>query len=312
MPPSISLEFLMVLAVSTNFTGQLGTVDSRLAAIVLGAIGSGTRLSFFTAQAFIVRPEEFDPDAATGGGIGGVGGVGGISGIYKNVTLNVLQRRPLALSAFVPPRTPDQEDENPTPTPGCLPPCAGTSPFAGLSIIKQAMTSCDFCDVFYRTDTEYLGKGSDILAKDHCGCDDSHMRTQHNTKLFVDYGSLPKTNFRLRAKLTWDDTGGPFITVAVYGNISAMPDIDLGDCEAYGGSFESGHWNAGDKVGELTFIANDTGVLGGRNVQFQNYPSLTTINGASLSSTILRFELQNVAGSYNAKFRAANLGMDII
>jgi hypothetical protein len=236
--------------------------------------------------------------------------------LIKRTTLHILKRRELAFSAYVPPRTPDTEEGDDPPIgddPYCLPPCQGFGAGTGTGYgaaggpQRRTVTICSACDTYFRTESEYLGRGSSSLSGTyHCGSCGPHNRDDHYTRLFVDYLSVPQSEFSMRARMYWDQGTTSSITVDVFANLSALPAIDLDDCVA-----SLAAWSDGDFVGSMTFVADKEGLLGGRPIQYQDAPSQLLIDGAAISTTIFKFALHNTIPEYNAKFKAANLEMTV-
>lgn len=233
--------------------------------------------------------------------------------IHRSVSMSVLRRRPMAFSAFIPPVTPDEDDEPTGPGangPRCLPQCAGVGAGGGLAgwgAQKLPLTRCTHQSVYFRTDTEFLGRGSAGLeSAEHCGWTSEHYRDSHVTKLWVAYPTLPAEDFRLRAKMTWDINGPDSMAVRVY-NVPTFPTTPVDGCEDAG---FFGEWNEGKHVGTFSFT-NDVEamgiiIIGHQQVKYQETPATIKIDGAGLISNVFRFQLDDENNYYKAKFRAAN------
>jgi hypothetical protein len=265
----------------------LRTEEDFTADSVIKYAGTG---GIFTANAVLKIPIDFDAPRLT-----------------KSTTMTILQRRPLEFDIFVPPKTPD-EDEQEEQTSYCVPPCAGVGAggsMNGWGSFKIAMTQCVFCDNYFRTDSEFLGRGSGASSSDeHCGFCGAHFKDSHRTRLWVNYPSLPSGQFKLRAKLTWDLDGPDAVTVGVY-NVSTFPDTEGGGCED--SSFD-GVWSEGLRVGNLTFVNDgNTTTIGGAEYKYQNDPAEAVIDAGAMGSSIFRFQVDDEDFFINAKFRSASL-----
>ena len=230
--------------------------------------------------------------------------------LAKRTSMSIIKRRPLEFSAYIPPKVPDQEEDDPPPEPYCLPPCPPTGAGGGSTgwgSFKTSLTKCATCGVYYRTDSEFLGRGSASPSLEHYEFCESHSRVTHVTKLWVQYPGVPTGDFLLRAKLTWDPAGPDSLSVRVF-NVPEFPTLDEGD--GFGSEFDP-KWTDGGLLGSFVFV-NDATIgsfilLGGEQYKYQREPSDIVVNGATLDTNIFRFELEDEGFFYNAKFRAANL-----
>jgi hypothetical protein len=254
----------------------------------------------FRANAYLVRPQ-IDPAILA---------ARTVTGLRKKTTMHVLTRRERPLDAFVPPRIPDEPEDTTGEDVPCLPPCppvgAGFGNDYGVgagAAVQQDVVRCTECNVLWGIDTDYMGRSPSETSTGHAGCESTHNKSAHVTRLWVAYPSVPTGQSRMRAKLTWDASAGDSVTVDVYGNVGALPNITADTYEP----FDAGIWDDGELVGKLTFIRDNSGSIDGVSSNYQLTPSEITIDSASLSTNVFRFQLHNEGTAYLARFKASNV-----
>lgn len=290
----------LVKLTSANFTSNSYLVDQTVGSFISNAWIQGVVNRTFTAKAILER-QVYDQDLQ-------------VTPLHKRVTFHVQQRRPTALSAYIPPRqteTADEGDIGKLP-PDCLPPCP---PYPGSVIggangvaIRRSIYFCDECDIYIYTSSNKMGRGPALTSTGHTGCAASHSRTLHVMKMFVDYSSVPTLDVGMTAKMVWDGDAPQAVAVKVYANIPSMPTLD--DDGEFSSSL-SGLWTGGDYIGTMSFGSTGAVVTDDGTVQFCHIPQSMTVRYNALSTPIFRFELADASTYYGAEFRSPNKPLDI-
>lgn len=266
--------------------GRVSAAFTADAALNVRTIGS------FQASAIIRKPAVATPSA-----------------LSKTIRLTVAQRRPLALSAFVPPRELDPEPE-PETIPDCLPPCPSDPSGVGTGIgttgsaVRTTIVYCANCGGnFFESERNQLGKDgpSGDSSPSHAGCSaGSHFFGDHKYRIWVAYPSFPAATFALRAKLRWRfDSTAPNMAVRVFGNVTTPSIVDF---EPWSDDFFLNEWNGGTHLGDLAFAETAGGAVdGGPTYRVDETPAEITIDPTRLSTTTLRFELSDEGNFTEAK-----------
>ncbi len=243
--------------------------------------------------------------------------------IRKTITFHVQQRRPVALSAFIPPREPDskeQTDDKPgVPDVPCLPPCPGypggpgSAYGANGAVIRRTIVYCEGCGVYYYTHRNRMGLGTGTV-EGHPGCTASHAGNLHMARIFADYTNRPTVDVEMKSKLLWDGSAPAGASIRVFGNVPQMPNMsDEGDFINWNADFENDIWNSGNYLGELSFRATNSGTVAstGNALQWDDTASSLTIRSSSLMSDFFRFEIGDTGQYYGAEFRAPNVPIKV-
>jgi hypothetical protein len=298
---------VLVVTSSRTFTADAKLVQSSLVTFTADAYIRGSTSLTFTANAVLYRPITATITSAP---------------LRKTTTIHVAFRRPMALSAFVPPRNPeDQEQTDDTPGPPdlpCLPPCPpypggpGSAYGANGAVIRRSIIYCDACGVFYNTTSNRIGTGQGTT-DGHPGCTASHSKTQHELRMFADYSAMPVTDVGMVAKLLWADGAPSTAGIKVFANVIELPPLEEdGDFIAWNNTFENDYWTSGDYLGTLAFTATDSKTTAsGRTVQWSDHASSLTIRPDVLTSDIFRFEIADLTRYYGAEFRAPNVPVTV-
>lgn len=299
----------LVQTISSIFTANSKLVRTPSSTFAADAYIRGSTALTFTANAILYKPVTATVVS---------------SRLRKTTTIHVAFRRPMALSAFVPPRNPeDEEQSNQGTDPGvpdlpCLPPCPpypggpGSAYGANGAVIRRSIIYCDACGVFYNTTSNRIGTGQGTT-DGHPGCTASHSKTQHELRMFADYSAMPVTDVGMVAKLLWADGAPSTAGIKVFANVIELPPLEEdGDFIAWNNTFENDYWTSGDYLGTLAFTATDSKTTAsGRTVQWSDHASSLTIRPDSLTSDIFRFEIADLTRYYGAEFRAPNIPVTV-
>lgn len=298
---SFTADAYLVQTTNNDFTVDAVLIIRSLDSISADAWIRGTEQRTFVARSYLVRPT-YDQDDQ-------------VAPLHKKITFHVQQRRPTALSVYIPPRNTDNEsdtDDGGISLPDCLPPCP---PYSGSSIggtngvsVRRSIYFCDECDIYIYTSSNKMGRGPSINSTGHTGCAGTHSRTLHLMKMFVDYSAIPTVDVGMVAKMVWDGAAPQSVGVKVYANLPSMPTLD--DEGQYSASL-SGLWTAGDYIGTMAFGATGAVVTDDGTVQFCHIPQSLTVRKSTLSTAIFRFELVDTVNYYGAEFRSPNKPLDI-
>lgn len=296
---------VLVATTFDTITADAYLIQQGLGSFTADAWVEGVNELTFTANSIIVRTA-----------------IAGDSRLLKTITFHVQQRRPVALSAYVPPRNPEDEEQTPPTGVGdlpCLPPCPGYPGGPGSQyganggVIRVTIVYCDTCGVFYYTHRNKIGLGTGT-SSGHAGCEASHGGSNHMARMFADYTNKPITDVSMRAKLLWSQNAPSSAGIRVFANLSEMPTmVDDGDYIPWNSDFEDNVWNAGDYLGTLSFSATDSGTVAstGEDLNWDDTASSLTIRPASLTSDYFRFEIDDSSQYYGAEFRAPNVPITI-
>lgn len=292
-------------AVIKGITSKTITANAR---IILS--GSGT----FTANAYIrgVAEKVFTASAV----IRRPAAAPGESRFSKITTLQVQRRRDRALSTFVPPRNPDEgEDEETEKELPCLPPCPpGSGGLGGLYgpnglAIRKTIFYCASCGGnFFHTPENDLGVGPGASTTHGC-CTSSHSDVNHVSRMWVQYATVPAGVFQMRAKALW--VGDlPNTTVQVYAN-AVMPDLELEDCMGYDPDWWLSHWQAGDHIGNLVFTKTGGTSLFGVDFNWGTEASALTIDGRTLTNYVFKFRMLDEMNYCGLQFKPSNMEVTV-
>lgn len=281
-----------------TFTANARIIKRFAATFTANAWLKETVAHTFTANAYIFRA---------------VVAPSGEQGLHKTQTLHVAIRRPTALSAFVPPKNPEEVDiEPPSGEPGCLPPCPGVGPGFGNTgvIVRKSIIYCPACGGnYYYTEDDYLGTGTNSGTHPCCNAS-SHSLADHIHRIWIEYADIPDAPFQMRVKLQWQGSSD-YHTVRVHANVQ-VPDIGPGECLPYDPDYHLSQWGGGDHLGNLSFVMTGGGaVTGGPTYKWSDDPASLTIDPRSLHTKVFRFELGDELNYSHAEFKAANVEIEV-
>lgn len=262
----------------------------------------GTSYYSFTANAVLFRQPTEDADR--------------IGRLRKTTTIHVAVRRPIALGAYVPPKSPEPDPDEPTGLTDvpCLPPCPGYPAGPGSlyggngAAIRRSIIYCDSCGVFYNTTSNKMGIGTGTTSG-HPGCEASHNRNLHELRVFADYAALPITDVGMISKLVWSGNAPTTAGIKVFANIPELPPlVENEDFVAWSQAFDNDYWSNGDYLGTMMFTATDsTTTASGVELQWTDNVTSLTIRPEGLYTDIFKFEIFDLTQYYGAEFRAPNV-----
>ena len=291
---SWSFVFVAFAYLISSTTSDTFTADSVL------TTSAAQNTYTFTANAVLFKPVVLD--GPTG------------RALRKTTSLQVSQRRERPLDAYVPPRIPDEEEQDKniiTDPPNCLPECIGEGAGFGSifgpngAALRKTIGYCANCDAsFFFSESPYLGRDSGSHSGHAC-CQTTHNKLDHKLRMWVEYFDIPQTVMEMRAKLKWKETNGfpDSVTIQVYGNIDAMPTLEQGECMAYTPQLWLDFWNGGEHMGDLVF--NYTG--GDGEYYWDDTPAALLIDPDRLTTSIFRFQLSDESNAFFPEFRAGNV-----